>query len=143
MYCNKCGQQIPDDSKFCYKCGSAIKIDSEPLDSDNEKGSNKKTWIIAIVILLFLPILSLTFFFNSLALAILIFAWVQGKKAFQYKNWAKLIAIIVIACISFAVVAGIKGAIQVEKKNKLYRTTKYSLLISHDTRNSLSIINFN
>ena len=134
MFCNKCGQQIPDDSKFCYKCGSAIKIDSEPLASDNEKVSNKKTWIIVIVALLFLPILSWSFFFNSLALTILILAWVQGKKAFQYKNWAKLIAIVVIACISFAVVAGIKGAIQIEKKNKLYRTTKYSLLISDNVK---------
>ena len=116
MYCNKCGQQIPDDSKFCYKCGSAMKDDSSPVDSDNEKVSNKRKWIIAIVVLLFLPILSWTFFFNSVALAILIIAWGQGKKAFQYKNWVRLIAIIVIACISFALVAGLKGAMQIEKR---------------------------
>ena len=143
MYCNKCGQQIPNDSKFCHKCGSAIKIDSDPLASDNEKVSNKKTWIIVSVALLFLPILSWTFFFNSLALTILMLAWTQGKKAFQYKNWTKLIIIIVIASISFAVVAGIKGAIQAEKKNKLYRITKYSSLIIGNTKRDLSIINFN
>ena len=142
VYCNKCGQKIPDDSKYCYKCGSAMKADSSTLDSDNEKVSNKKTWIIAIVVLLCLPILSWTFFFNSLALAILIIAWVQCKTAFEYKNWAKLIAIIIIASISFAVVAGIKGAIQIEKKNKVYRTTKFSLVISDNTKQNLSVINF-
>lgn len=143
MFCNKCGQQIPDDSKFCYKCGSAMKSDSSTLDSDNEKVSNKKMWIIAIVVLLFLPILSWTFFFNSLALAILIIAWVQGKMAFKYKKWAKLIAIIVIACISFALVAGLKGAMQIEKKNKSYKNAKYSLLIKDSTNQNFSVFDFN
>ena len=51
-------------------------------------------------------------------------------------------AIIIIASISFAVVAGIKGAIQIEKKNKVYRTTKFSLVISDNTKQNLSVINF-
>lgn len=143
MYCNKCGQKIPNDSKYCYKCGSGISINSTPLNSGNEKVSNKKTWIITIVVLLFLPILSWTFFFNSLALTILIIAWRQGKMAFQYKNWVKLIAIIVIAYISFALVAGIKGAMQTEKKNKLYKNAKYSLLISDNNNQNFSVFYFN
>lgn len=143
MYCNKCGQKIPNDSKYCYKCGSGISINSTPLNSGNEKVSNKKTWIITIVVLLFLPILSWTFFFNSLALTILIIAWRQGKMAFQYKNWVKLITIIVIACISFALVAGIKGAMQTEKKNKLYKNAKYSLLISDNNNQNFSVFYFN
>lgn len=142
MFCKKCGQKIPDDSKYCYNCGSAIKINSGSLNSGNEKVSNKKTWIIAVVVLLFLPILSWTFFFNSLAWTILIIAWVQGKTAFQYKNWVKLIVIIVIACISFTLVAVIKDAMQIEKKNKLYRTTKFSFLISDNNKQNLSIVNF-
>ena len=24
MYCSKCGEQNPDDSKFCYNCGTAL-----------------------------------------------------------------------------------------------------------------------
>lgn len=143
VYCNKCGQKIPNDSKYCYKCGSGISINSTPLNSGNEKVSNKKTWIITIVVLLFLPILSWTFFFNSLALTILIIAWRQGKMAFQYKNWVKLIAIIVIACISFALVAGIKGAMQTEKKNKLYKNAKHSLLISDNNNHNFSVFYFN
>lgn len=27
MYCTKCGQQIPDDSKFCSFCGAKVTID--------------------------------------------------------------------------------------------------------------------
>lgn len=63
--------------------------------------------------------------------------------AFQYKNWVKLIAIIVIACISFALVAGIKGAMQTEKKNKLYKNAKYSLLISDNNNHNFSVFYFN
>ena len=142
VYCNKCGQQILDDSKFCCKCGSALNLNSSPSDSDNEKTSNKEMWI-AIAVLLFFPIISWTFFFDSLALTILGFAWIQGKKAFQYKKWVKLIAIIVIACISFALVAGVKGEMQIEKKNKSYKNTKYSLLIGDTTQQSVVGVNFN
>lgn len=24
MFCTKCGAELPDDSRFCYKCGSAV-----------------------------------------------------------------------------------------------------------------------
>lgn len=28
MFCRKCGNEIPDDSEFCFKCGAAIVIDN-------------------------------------------------------------------------------------------------------------------
>lgn len=28
MYCSKCGEKLPDDSKFCTKCGAAVGIDA-------------------------------------------------------------------------------------------------------------------
>lgn len=29
MYCNKCGKQNPDDSRFCSACGAQIKMDGD------------------------------------------------------------------------------------------------------------------
>lgn len=136
MFCNKCGQQIPDDSKFCYKCGNVISTfnnmntngsgNDEKLKGDSEKTSSAKKWIIGILILMCLPILSWTFFFNTLALTIVVFSWKFAKEAFQGKQLVKMVAIIVVGFISFAVVAGLKGAMQIERKNKLYNNQKYS-----------------
>ena len=27
IYCSKCGEKLPDDSKFCTKCGTAVKLE--------------------------------------------------------------------------------------------------------------------
>lgn len=33
MFCRKCGEQIPDDSAFCYKCGTAVHtVPSDAVD---------------------------------------------------------------------------------------------------------------
>ena len=48
MYCNKCGKEIPDESKFCSYCGSIIKNeeknfqDKENIRNMKEQGDNKK-----------------------------------------------------------------------------------------------------
>lgn len=34
MFCNKCGNEMPDDSKFCLKCGT--KVASLSADSNNQ-----------------------------------------------------------------------------------------------------------
>ena len=148
VFCGKCGQQIPDDSKFCYKCGNEIPaykdINSNTTENsnrqkvDNGKTSSVKNWVIGIGILLFLPILSWTFFFNMLALTIIGCSWNFSKEAFREKCWLKMIAIIVVGFISFAVVAGIKGAIQTESK-KSYRNTRYSILLDLSPTKILSI----
>lgn len=31
MYCNQCGREIPNDSKFCYKCGARVVV--VPIES--------------------------------------------------------------------------------------------------------------
>jgi uncharacterized RDD family membrane protein YckC len=28
MYCSKCGEKLPDDSKFCTKCGAAVEFEA-------------------------------------------------------------------------------------------------------------------
>ncbi len=35
MYCNKCGNQLPDDSKFCIKCGANLDFANKPLECSN------------------------------------------------------------------------------------------------------------
>lgn len=48
MYCNKCGQQIIDNSEFCSFCGSKISDDVTPLETSNPNREikNKKHMII-------------------------------------------------------------------------------------------------
>ena len=29
MYCSKCGEKLPDDSKFCTKCGAAVRFEAK------------------------------------------------------------------------------------------------------------------
>ena len=48
MFCNKCGNEITDDSYFCNKCGSpVIKPKNEPFDvvtlSENDKKDNNQS----------------------------------------------------------------------------------------------------
>ena len=31
MYCNECGQQIPDDSKACMFCGAVVNNNAAPV----------------------------------------------------------------------------------------------------------------
>ena len=33
IYCSKCGEKLPDDSKFCPKCGAAAKLEVSPESS--------------------------------------------------------------------------------------------------------------
>ncbi|WP_427340507.1 zinc-ribbon domain-containing protein [Caloranaerobacter sp. DY30410] len=38
MFCNKCGNEIPDDNKYCLKCGNQIISDETVKDKEVEKG---------------------------------------------------------------------------------------------------------
>lgn len=38
MFCNKCGNEIPDDSKYCSKCGNQIETEETAKDKEVEKG---------------------------------------------------------------------------------------------------------
>lgn len=135
MYCRSCGSQIADDSKFCSKCG--IRIESEFIKEAVPPIENKgtvKTWPIIVVILALLAlILPFSAFLTSVGWGILGVIFFYAKDAFQEKNWPKLVAVIVVGCIGFAIVAGIRGSVQTEKKNR-YKTSKYSYNISKDKK---------
>lgn len=34
MYCVSCGEQIPDDSRFCEFCGNPVEDDSMPVPNE-------------------------------------------------------------------------------------------------------------
>lgn len=43
MWCPKCGNQIPDNSKFCPKCGSNVQEDNEFQEDDEFQESEKSS----------------------------------------------------------------------------------------------------
>lgn len=40
MFCRKCGEQLPDDAKFCGKCGTKVELPS--LNDKDESVKSKK-----------------------------------------------------------------------------------------------------
>ena len=43
MFCRKCGEEIPKDSKFCFKCGDEVILTSEsPIPNDPEGLENRE-----------------------------------------------------------------------------------------------------
>lgn len=50
MYCNKCGNEIDEKSKFCNKCGTKIN-QSSTTEKKNKKETSKPTRILIIVLL--------------------------------------------------------------------------------------------
>lgn len=58
MYCKKCGQEIPDNTKFCNYCGADQGGVSTPQQSSGNSSKNKNTIIavIGVIILLFATI---------------------------------------------------------------------------------------
>ena len=49
MYCNKCGKEIPEGSKFCGSCGAAVQMQAEPVAKKKEK-KRAPVWVSLIVI---------------------------------------------------------------------------------------------
>ena len=60
MYCYKCGEDNPDEAKFCKNCGAALKEEEKPIKAEviettgsthqktapaSSSSSNDNTWI--------------------------------------------------------------------------------------------------
>ena len=42
MFCNKCGNQLPDGAAFCTKCGAPSKRNENPLLQQNGKQTDQQ-----------------------------------------------------------------------------------------------------
>ncbi len=80
MFCSKCGEKNPDDSKFCSKCGEALTAPKAPAAAPaaapapaRRAAAGGKTSGMAIAALC-TGIVS--FFINPLAILAIIFGWI-------------------------------------------------------------------
>lgn len=58
MYCHQCGEKIVKDSKFCSSCGSEVKGSLKQTDSTTAKQKESDSTIIASIMPVLFPILS-------------------------------------------------------------------------------------
>ena len=42
MYCNNCGTQVPDNSRFCHNCGHNLQADSETTNEQNQSSQENQ-----------------------------------------------------------------------------------------------------
>ena len=52
MFCKKCGNELPEEAKFCGKCGSKV-MQSDNLNNNESKKNKSKLWKIIIIIIIF------------------------------------------------------------------------------------------
>jgi len=82
MYCNKCGNELPDGSVFCNKCGSKVYIQySIECNSFIKKIAINKTYnVITIIILIVFSIVSYNLIEKN------IYNMIVPQKARKYKQ---------------------------------------------------------
>jgi len=66
MYCNKCGNEIPDESIFCNKCGSKIITGANEDVFSRLKKLNSKLLVFGLAgVLIIGVIIAIVIFFNN------------------------------------------------------------------------------
>lgn len=50
MYCQNCGAEIPDNTKFCGECGAKV-IGAYDIPESGRPGKKKKRWVIPVVVI--------------------------------------------------------------------------------------------
>ena len=100
-YCPKCGEQNPDEAKFCGKCGSTMTVSqfvNPDINSDDEVSSGLKTGIIVLSI--FLPVI-------GIVMGIIYMNDSNISKKAVGKTWLYVgIGVIVAQCVIYALIMG-------------------------------------
>lgn len=62
MFCKKCGNELPEEAKFCGKCGSKV-MQSDNLNNNESKKNKSKLWkIIIIIIIVIIVVIGVVWF---------------------------------------------------------------------------------
>ena len=75
MFCDNCGEKIPDDSKYCGHCGNRLKTVNNAV--------NEKNMLVALFLSIFLPALGLCYTGNKKT-GIILFAAILITHAYGY-----------------------------------------------------------
>jgi len=155
MYCNKCGQALPDGSRFCNHCGAATissgpampaaqdRLDrgrqytagsrpgySDALSHDSDPGDEKTLFTLRPTLIF------VTIWYMAAALAVILTAAITGALHRYISTEAAVIVILVIAGLAFI----LPVYKHVQRRREVYTLTNHKLemrygLISKTVRN--------
>ena len=73
MFCEKCGKELPEDSRFCLDCGQPVIPEEPNRTKETKKKSYAKFWLLGIASVLFVVGVLTAVFFADIA------AWVERQ----------------------------------------------------------------
>lgn len=103
MYCNKCGNEIPDGSEFCSKCGTKL---NQNKKQKVKKQTSKSTRIVLIVLL------SLLFIY----FVIMLILGIKNNKVYQADPIAFGCSLVLLFLIGYGLVSNILKLVRKDKK---------------------------
>ena len=67
MFCEKCGKELPEDSRFCLDCGQPVVPEEPSRPKEKKKKSHAKYWLLSIASVLFASGVLIAIFFADIA----------------------------------------------------------------------------
>src|SRR3977135_343641 len=106
MYCNECGQTLPDGSRFCNKCGATIGVKNSSSDYSSRGPVEVADYVDEHVIFTLRPTLIFVLVRSIVAALIVIAtAALMGILHSSFQNvsgWVPFLVILGVAIIAFA-----------------------------------------
>lgn len=119
MYCNKCGNEIPDGSEFCSKCGTKL---NQNKKQKVKKQTSKSTRIVLIVLL------SLLFIY----FVIMLILGIKNNKVYQADPIAFGCSLVLLFLIGYGLVSNILKLVRKDKEytsEQLQKRKKRKIII--------------